>query len=412
MLSYFRIILSSLLLFPFALLAEEAGIFADFTTNEGDFTVQLNYEAAPMTVANFVGLAEGSRAWVDPNSGRIQQDVPFYDGLIFHRVISGFMNQGGCPFGNGSGGPGYRFRDETDNGLLHLPYVISMANSGPNTNGSQFFITVDTAGELDGRYTVFGEVVSGQDTIDTINAVEVDDDDRPLDPVVIESVVIRRVGASAESFSVDHPLLPNVSGVRGTISLEEEDSVTNVFFNVMEDRAAPTRLTILESDDLVEWSVVEDLNNAYVDGIEWEELEILLGPKNGSARFYNTIRVDYAELLPATVPELANSTLVFNWGDQSLTFHFDDTGLEGEGEYFNGDDTIPLVIVELVNNSEVWDGQWIIVTEELVPLGILGWVGTFEDEIISGSGELYQFFDGQGFQLISEGTFTLTLPQP
>jgi peptidyl-prolyl cis-trans isomerase A (cyclophilin A) len=142
-----------LFLLSTGLRAEDDGLFADFSTSLGDFTVELDYEAAPMTVANFIGLAEGSRPWVDPRSGRIRENTPFYNGLTFHRVIAGFMNQGGCPLGNGSGRPGYRFRDEVDNGLVHVPYVISMANSGSHTNGSQFFITVGTPSHLDGGGT-------------------------------------------------------------------------------------------------------------------------------------------------------------------------------------------------------------------------------------------------------------------
>lgn len=406
-----RLLLSALLLVPTTLLADDAGIFADFTTNHGDFTVQLDYEAAPMTVANFVGLAEGSRPWVDPNSGRIKQNVPFYDGLIFHRVISGFMNQGGCPLGTGTGGPGYRFRDEINNGLLHLPYVISMANSGANTNGSQFFITVSQRSNLDGIHTVFGAVVDGQDTIDAINTVDTDENEKPLDPVVIESVTIRRVGAEAEAFSLDQPLLPSVSGIRGTISLNEEDSITNIYFNITEDRPSPTRLTFFESSDLVEWTGIDGLINVYAHGLQWEDLEIVLGPKNGSKRFYNAVRVDYDELLPTSESELANSTLVFNWGDQSLTFNFDETGLEGEGEYFNEGSVTEFTIVEVINNSEVWDGQWIIVSDQFLPFGILGWLDQLESDVFGGRGRLFQHEGPElGFQPIDFGTFTLTLP--
>lgn len=405
-----RLLLSALLLVPTTLLADDAGIFADFTTNHGDFTVQLDYEAAPMTVANFVGLAEGSRPWVDPNSGRIKQNVPFYDGLIFHRVISGFMNQGGCPLGTGTGGPGYRFRDEINNGLLHLPYVISMANSGANTNGSQFFITVDSADWLDGIHTVFGAVVDGQDTIDAINTVDTDENDVPLDPVVIESVTIRRVGAEAEAFDIHSTPLANVSGVRGEIAIETEGAETNVLFRVTEDRLAPTFFTAFESTDLQEWAKIPDLDNVFTQEIDWHETTISLGEKSGSSRFFNLARADYPDALPLSVESMANTTLVFSWGNQTLTFNFDESGMEGSGEYFNGETSISITIVEHINNSEVWDGEWIIVNEQYAPFGILGWVNQLENNVISGSSELFQYDGASGeFQFITAGTFTLTL---
>lgn len=158
----------------------DEGVFADFSTTLGDFTVKLAMEGAPRTVANFASLAEGSRPWVDPLNGVVRYDTPYYDGIIFHRVIEGFMNQGGCPLGIGDSGPGYRFRNEFEGGLLHVRHVISMTNSGPNTNGSQFFITVGETPWLNGLHTVFGGVVAGGDVADAINAVETGPDDKPL----------------------------------------------------------------------------------------------------------------------------------------------------------------------------------------------------------------------------------------
>jgi peptidyl-prolyl cis-trans isomerase A (cyclophilin A) len=166
---------------------------ARFTTTEGNFKVRLFEEEAPNTVANFVGLAEGTKEWTDPKTGK-KVTRPFYDGLVFHRVIDGFMIQGGDPLGTGTGGPGYRFGDEFSRTRRHdKPGILSMANAGPNTNGSQFFITLAPTPWLDGKHSVFGEVVEGLDVVQKIGRTPTSKPgDRPLKPITIESVKIER----------------------------------------------------------------------------------------------------------------------------------------------------------------------------------------------------------------------------
>jgi peptidyl-prolyl cis-trans isomerase A (cyclophilin A) len=167
-------------------------IFAKFSTTEGDFKVRLYDDKAPKTVANFVGLAEGTQEWTDPKT-RQQVKRPFYDGLIFHRVIDGFMLQGGCPMGSGVGGPGYQFADEFGEGLKHdRPGLLSMANAGPHTNGSQFFVTLVPTPWLDNKHAIFGEVVEGMDVVQKIGKSQTGRNDRPTKDIVMNSVTIER----------------------------------------------------------------------------------------------------------------------------------------------------------------------------------------------------------------------------
>jgi peptidyl-prolyl cis-trans isomerase A (cyclophilin A) len=169
------------------------GVYARFATTEGNFTIQLFDKEAPNTVENFVGLAEGSKTWKDPRSGQ-KMNTPYYDGLIFHRVIDGFMIQGGDPTGTGSGGPGYTFADEFSPQRRHdKPGILSMANAGRNTNGSQFFITLGPTPHLDNRHSVFGEVVEGMDVVRKIGSTKTGPGDRPVKNVVIDSIKIERV---------------------------------------------------------------------------------------------------------------------------------------------------------------------------------------------------------------------------
>ncbi|GAA3730702.1 peptidyl-prolyl cis-trans isomerase A (cyclophilin A) [Spinactinospora alkalitolerans] len=165
---------------------------ARLNTNKGAIVVKLFPDEAPETVENFIGLAEGTKQWVDPRTGQTTS-AKLYDGTIFHRVIKDFMIQGGDPLGNGRGGPGYRFKDEIHPSLkFDRPYLLAMANAGANTNGSQFFITVVEPNWLNGKHTIFGEVVEGRDVVDGIATVQTDQLDKPVDDIVIESVSIER----------------------------------------------------------------------------------------------------------------------------------------------------------------------------------------------------------------------------
>ncbi|WP_189914126.1 peptidylprolyl isomerase [Kitasatospora xanthocidica] len=172
-------------------MAEE--LYATLKTDQGDIVIRLLPNHAPKTVKNFVELATGERQWIDPNTGQPSDDK-LYDGTVFHRVIEGFMIQGGDPLGNGTGGPGYKFADEFHPDLAFTkPYLLAMANSGPGTNGSQFFVTVGPTTWLTGKHTIFGEVAdeASRRVVDAIATTETNPrTDRPVKDVVIESVVI------------------------------------------------------------------------------------------------------------------------------------------------------------------------------------------------------------------------------
>ncbi len=166
-------------------------MIAEFETTMGNFKIRLENEKAPKTVANFVGLAEGTKEWTEPKTGK-KVKKPFYDGLIFHRVIPDFMIQGGDPLGTGTGDPGYKFDDEFGPDLKNKRGALSMANSGRNTNGSQFFITVIDTPWLDGKHAVFGEVIEGMDVVDAISKAKASPDNRPSEPIVMKHVKIIR----------------------------------------------------------------------------------------------------------------------------------------------------------------------------------------------------------------------------
>ena len=189
------------------------GIFADFATSMGSFTCQLDYTNAPRTVANFIGLATGQRAWLDLPTGRARTNT-FYNGLTFHRVIAGFMSQGGSPNGLGTDGPGYVFTDEFSPKLVFDSFgVLAMANSGTNSDGSQFFVTVAPYTSGNNTYSIFGRVVSGSNVVYAINHVVTDANNKPLTNVVMQQVNIRRVGTAAQAFNISAQGLPIVTNL-------------------------------------------------------------------------------------------------------------------------------------------------------------------------------------------------------
>lgn len=190
---------------PPAPIPAEPGTYAVIYTSMGNIVCRLFPQEAPKAVANFVALATGTKVWKDPKTGQSKK-TSLYAGTTFHRVIPGFMIQGGDPAGDGTGDPGYEFEDEINpSRVFDRPGILAMANHGKNTNGSQFFITVAPAPHLNGGYTVFGEVVSGQEVADAISKLDRDDNDKPKTPVKIVRIAIRKVAAPVNPASTSHP---------------------------------------------------------------------------------------------------------------------------------------------------------------------------------------------------------------
>ncbi len=195
----------------------EDGLYAEFKTSKGDFVAELYHKETPITVASFVSLAEGTNTMVDST----YEGKKFYDGLTFHRIIDGFVIQGGDPSGNGSGGPGYRFPDEIVDSLSHNSKgILSMANAGPGTNGSQFFITLAPTPNLDGRHTVFGKIVEGQSVVDSIGKVQTGPADKPQQEVLMNKVNIVRKGKAAKDFDAPKVFADELSARKA----EEEEA--------------------------------------------------------------------------------------------------------------------------------------------------------------------------------------------
>lgn len=195
------------------------GIYAEFNTSMGSFTCRLEYALAPKAVANFVGLATGQRAWLDIPSGVVKTN-PFYNGTTFHRVIAGFMNQGGSPNGLGTDDPGYAFEDEFSPTLRHDSFgVLSSANSGPDSNGSQFFVTAGPTPWLNDVHTVFGKLYGGSNVVYAINHVVTGANDKPLTNILINSINIQRVGTAAQTFNIHAQGLPVVTNLNLRLSV-------------------------------------------------------------------------------------------------------------------------------------------------------------------------------------------------
>lgn len=299
------------------------GIYAEFNTSMGSFTCRLDHAMAPKAVANFIGLATGARAWLDVPTGQVRTD-PFYNGTTFHRVIAGFMNQGGSRNGQGTDGPGYQFLDEFNPNALHDGFgVLSMANSGPDSNGSQFFVTVSPQPHLNGVHTVFGRLHGGSNVVYAINNVATNGSAKPLVDVVLTNVLIRRVGPDAEAFNIHGCGLPSVTNLSLAIT-RSGSSVSLTFSNKLnvENR-------IYGSTNLQTWSGTSLRFETALPLVN----SLLLSPVR-PAEFFKATQVQYQDSL-FTPRNVFNRSMTLNFSSGLRTsIVFDGVG---SGSYTNHD---------------------------------------------------------------------------
>src|SRR6266853_680625 len=278
--------------FVFCAAGQTNGIFADFTTSMGSFTCRLEYAIAPKAVANFIGLATGQRPWLDLPTG-VARTNAFYNGLLFHRVVAGFIIQAGSPNGQGTDGPGYVFPDEISPSLRFTNTgILAMANTGTNSNGSQFFITVTNTPYLNDGYTIFGELAGGTNVVIAISQVATNANSKPLTNVVIENVLIRRIGTAAQAFDIKTQNLPQVT----TLPLKIANSSGQISLSYSNRLYADNRL--YNSTNLSDWS-------PQLLGIEISSpvTNTIYRPVDTPSRFFSIAQVQYpsSTFAPKTV---------------------------------------------------------------------------------------------------------------
>ncbi len=387
-----------------------AQIFADFHTTAGDFTCELAYQAAPQTVANFIGLAEGSRTWIDPATGAMKSGVPYYDGTKFHRVIAGFMNQGGSRNGLGTDGPGYVFRDETDNGLDHSqPYVLSMANSGANTNGAQFFITVSPQNHLDGKHTVFGNVTTGQAVVDAINTAPKHPNPKPdeadyqlVDPVFINSIEIRREGDAAQVFDIHAQDLPVCVPAAGRLVVKPN---TSTKLHLDAPLPGGSMIKVFRSTNLSSWN---DLGSLFQGTDATGHSEIQFDPAEASRAFYQPSIVLYPDALaPAAI---GGRTLRLEWtaggSPGFLQCEFDGAGTGGSSTSSATSGSTPISSASY-GNVAPWSAACDVSRAGFPVTGIDLSFRERSAAHLSGTFDLYEH-NGTSWIYRRSGTFTLT----
>jgi len=333
------------------------GIYADFSTSMGSFTCRLEYAIAPKAVSSFIGLATGSRSWLDLNTGKARTNA-FYNGLTFHRVISNFVIQAGSPNGQGTDGPGYAFPDEISSTLRFSGTgVLAMANSGTNSNGSQFFVTASPQTQLNNGYTIFGELAGGTNVVLAINKVAVDGNDKPLTNVYIQSVGIRRIGTAALAFDINAHNLPVVTNLPLKISKNGAQISLNLSNRLYADNQ------LYSSTDLKEWTS-EGL------GIEISAptTNNFYRPITGPDQFYSLAQIRYQSTTFA--PKTVNGrtlTLNFSGGSGTIVVSFNSSG----GGTYTYTGNPPGTVTSYSWIQEPYRGRLPIQYSGLVPMSLL-----------------------------------------
>jgi peptidyl-prolyl cis-trans isomerase A (cyclophilin A) len=374
-------------------IGQTSGIFADFTTSMGSFTCQLDYTNAPRTTANFIGLATGQSAWLDLPTGRARTDA-FYNGLTFHRVIAGFMNQAGSPNGSGSDGPGYSFMDEFSPNLVFDSFgVLAMANSGPNSDGAQFFITVAPFGTGNNVYSIFGRLTSGSNVVYAINHVATDANNKPLTNVVIQQVSIRRVGTAAQAFDINAQGLPVVANLPLRIAAAASQAILTFTNRLYADSRlySATNLAGPWTSDALGIEITTPVSNS------------LHRAEDAPQRFYSMAQIQYASstFAPKTM-DGRTLTLNFTFGPGQITVSFDSSGTGTYTWTGNPSGTV----TGYVWSQEPYRGfLWPIQFQPLVPMTLELDFTSNTAGTMSGTG----YFSG-GITAPVSGTFNLSGP--
>lgn len=293
------------------------GIFAEFNTSMGSYTCRLEFTYAPKACANFIALATGARSWLDLPSGVVKTN-PFYNGTTFHRVIAGFMNQGGSPNGLGTDGPGYTFVDEFTPSLRHDGFgILSSANSGPDSNGSQYFVTVEPTPWLNDVHTIFGKLYGGSNVVYAINNVATDGSSKPLTNVTVNSIKIQRIGLAAAAFDINAQGLPLVTN----LNLKIAKTGPNISLTFSNRLYADNRL--YTSTSLTGWSasqlgieVAGAVSGSLTQGI------------SGTSRFFRAAQIQYPSSTfgPKTIYNRTLTLTFTNGGSGTLTMVFNSAG--------------------------------------------------------------------------------------
>ena len=389
-------LLVATLLVRYSALAQD-GIYADFQTSLGNFTCQLHYDRAPRTVANFIALATGERAWLDLPTGDAKRR-PFYDGITFHRVVSGFVIQGGSPNGQGTDGPGYVFKDEFDPTLRHdVAGVLSMANSGANSNGSQFFVTLAATPHLNDVHSVFGNVTSGLNIVQSIGAVQVDSSSKPLTPVVMQFVRIRRVGTAAESFNIHAQSLPTVGGANPQLIAPSPTTLALRF-----PRAQYSEYSVYQSADLLTWSRVR--LGLYSSPPLQADFDVTATAGN-TRYFYRVPEVAYPA--PIYTPlTLRNSSVALTFTGQNLNGAVVQLNYAaaGTGTYTVNSASPGTIGANSTWSQEPYRGLMLAIPSNFYPLQLTLIFNTAGSGTFTGS--IYNFENGQYVPYPAVGTFT------